>query len=68
MSRIGSLGADFVRALEAPTPGATRIAVAHIAAGKGVFAAGIGGDGGEAGDVLIEKLKNAHNELQMSAG
>ena len=34
LSRIGSLGADFVRALEAPTPGATRLAAAHIAAAK----------------------------------
>jgi len=67
LSRIGSLGADSVRALEAPTPGATRIAV-DIAAAKVVLAAGIEGDGGEAGDASIEKPKNAHNQLQMSAG
>ena len=66
LSRIGSLGADFVRALEAPTPGATRLAAAHIAAAKGALAAGIEGDGGEAGDALIEKFKNAQAQLQSS--
>lgn len=67
LSRIGSLGADFVRSLDAPTPGATRLAAAHIAAAKGVLAAGIEGDGGDAGDALIEKLKNAQVQLQSSA-
>ena len=66
VSRTGSLGADFVRSLDAPTPGATRLAAAHIAAAKGVLAAGIEGDGSDAGDALIEKLKNAQAQLQNS--
>jgi hypothetical protein len=67
LSQIASLGADFVRSLDAPTPGASRRAAAHIAAAKGVLSAGIEGDGGDAGDVLIEKLKNAQAQLQNSA-
>ena len=67
LSRIGSLGADLMRTLEDPTPGATRLAAAHIAAAKGVLAAGIEGDGGDAGDALIEKRKNAQAQLHNSA-
>jgi hypothetical protein len=44
-----------------------RRAAAHIAAAKGVLAAGIEGDGSDAGDALIEKLKNAQAQLQNSA-
>lgn len=59
LSSIGALGADFVRNLEAPAPGAARVAAAHIAAAKGVLAAGIEGDGGDAGKALIAKLETA---------
>ena len=59
LSSIGALGADFVRNLETPAPGVAGVAAAHIAAAKGVLAACIEGDGGDAGKALIEKLETA---------
>ena len=41
LSQVGSLGADFVLAIEVPTPAATRNAVAYIGAAEGALAAGI---------------------------
>lgn len=65
LSSIGALGSDFVRALQKPSTGAARIAAAHLAAGKGVLAAGIQGAGGATGAALLEKLRIAQSqELQ----
>lgn len=57
MSGIGESACAYIRELEEPSPAAPKIALAHVTAAEGVLAAEIHGDGGEAGAVLLAKLK-----------
>lgn len=57
ISEIGDSGCCMLRDLDAPNARAVKVIQAHIAAAEGVFAAGIEGDGGEAGEMLAQKLR-----------